>query len=137
DRLSPNQVTQFTNYAMPYTHRDYSEGNAIGALLNLVESFENKDGSAPTIKTVNADGSYVFYDNVEDPFKAKDARLWGTVIWPNSLYRNVPVILQAGQLNNNGSDNWVIKTSSAGAVDNTGELITSLNGPASITTNYI
>lgn len=137
DRLSPNQVTQFTNYAMPYTHRDYSEGNAMGALLNLVESFENKDGSEPAIKTVNTDGSYVFYDNVEDPFKAKDARLWGTVIWPNSPYRSVPVILQAGQLNKNGADTWVIKTSSAGSVDETGELITSLNGPASVTNNYI
>lgn len=137
DRKSPNQVTQFTNFVMPYSHRDYSEGNALGALLNLVESFENRDGSDPMIKTNNPDGSYVFYNDVEDPFKAKDARLWGTVIWPNAPYRNVPVILQAGQLNKNGGGAWVIKTSNPGTLDANGQIITALNGPASITNNYI
>ena len=136
DRKSPNQVTQFTNFAMPYSHRDYTEGNAIGALLNLVESFENKDGSESAIKTVNPDGSYVFYDDVEDPFKAKDDRLWGTVIWPNATYRNTPVILQAGQLNKNGSE-WVVTTAGPGSTDANGALVTSINGPASITNNYV
>lgn len=136
DRKSPNQVTQFTNFVMPYTHRDYSEGNALGALLNLVESYENKDGSDPVIKTNNPDGSYVFYNSVEDPFTAKDARLWGTVIWPNAPYRNEPVILQAGQLNKSGA-NWVIKTSNPGTLDENDQLITAQNGPASISNNYI
>jgi starch-binding outer membrane protein, SusD/RagB family len=136
DRKSPNQVTQFTSQAMPYTHRDYSEGNNLGALLNLVESFENKDGSNPTIKTTNPDGSYVFYNDVEDPFKAKDARLWGTVIWPNATYRATPVVLQAGQLNKNGAGAWVIKTANPGTSDANG-LVTSLNGPASISNNFV
>jgi starch-binding outer membrane protein, SusD/RagB family len=137
DRKSPNQVTQFTNNVMPYSHRDYSEGNNLGALLTLVESFENRDGSNKVIKTNNSDGSYVFYDDVEDPFKAKDARLWGTVIWPNAPYRNIPVILQAGELNKPGSA-YVIKTGTPGATDNaTGRVTTALNGPASISNNYI
>lgn len=136
DRKSPNQVTQFTSQAMPYTHRDYSEGNNLGALLNLVEAFENKDGSNQTIKTNNPDGSYVFYNDVEDPFKVRDARLWGTVIWPNAPYRSIPVILQAGQLNKNGAGAWVIKTANPGTSDANG-LVTSLNGPASISANYV
>jgi hypothetical protein len=137
DRKSPNQATQFTNNVMPYSHRDYSEGNNLGALLTLVESFENRDGSDKVIKTNNTDGSYVFYNDVEDPFKAKDARLWGTVIWPNAQYRSIPVILQAGELNKNGSA-YVIKTGTPGATDNaTGRVTTALNGPASISNNYI
>ncbi len=136
DRKAPNQNTQYTNFVMPYSHRDFTEGNALGALLTLVESFENRDGSDKVIKTNNPDGSYVFYNDVEDPFKAKDARLWGTVIWPNAPYRNVPVILQAGQLNKNGGGAWVIKTGAPGSSDANG-LVTALNGPASLTTNYI
>ena len=136
DRLRPNVVTQFTNFSMPYTHRDFTEGNRLGAVLNLVESFENRDGSAPAIKTTNADGSYVFYNSVEDPFAAKDARLWGTVIYPNAPYRKVPVVLQAGQLNRTGAG-YVIKTSVTGASDATGNLITATNGPVANSDNYV
>ncbi|UEG54801.1 RagB/SusD family nutrient uptake outer membrane protein [Mucilaginibacter daejeonensis] len=136
DRLAPNQVTQFTNFVMPYSQRDYSEGNGLGAVLNLVEAFENKDGSDPAIKTTNADGSYVFYNSVEDPFTVKDARLWGTVIWPNAPYRNVAVSLQAGQLNRSGSS-YVIKAGAVGTKDASGELITSVNGPISNSDNYV
>lgn len=136
DRLSPNQVTTFTDYVMPYTSRDYTEGNALGALLNLVEAFENKDGSNPAIKTKNADGSYVFYNSVEDPFNAKDARLGGTVLWPNATYRNVPVILQAGQLNKNSSGNWVIQSGASGSTSG-GDVLTSTNGPVENSNNYV
>lgn len=137
DRLAPNQVTQFTNFVMPYAQRDYTEGNALGAVLNLVEAFENKDGSAPAIKSTNTDGSYIFYDSVEDPFTAKDARLWGTVIWPNATYRNVPVSLQAGQLNKNAGGQWVLRAGATGSLDASGQLITSVNGPISNSNNYV
>lgn len=136
DRLKPNVVTQFTNFAMPYTHRDYTEGNRLGAVLNLVESFENRDGSDPAIKVKSADGSYFFYNSVEDPFAAKDARLWGTIIYPNAPYRKTPVILQAGQLINNGGV-YSIKTSVAGVSDASGQLITSTNGPVANSDNYV
>lgn len=136
DRLAPNQVTQFTNWVMPYSARDYTEGNNLGAVLNLVEAFENKDGSDPAIRTTNANGDYVFYNSAEEPFTAKDSRLWGTVIWPSAPYRNVPVSLQAGQLNRDGNA-WVIKAGATGSVDASGELITSINGPVSNSNNYV
>ncbi len=136
DRLAPNVVTTFTNYAMPYSLRDYTEGNALGALLNLVEAFENKDGSNSAIKTNNTDGSYVFYNSVEDPFTAKDARLWGTVIWPNATYRNLAVSLQAGQINKNTSGNYVINAGPTGSM-NAGDVLTSINGPIANSNNYV
>lgn len=136
DRLKPNSVTQFTNFCMPYSQRDYTEGNRLGAVLNLVEAFENKDGSDPAIKWRNTDGTYVFYNNVEDPFAAKDARLWGTVIYPNAPYRKIPVVLQAGQLVKNTSGVWVTKTSVSGGVDANGKLITAVDGPVANSDNY-
>lgn len=136
DRLRPNVVTQFTNYTMPYSHRDFTDGNALGVVLNLVEAFENKDGSSPAIKTSNADGSYVFYNSVEDPFTKKDARLWGTVIYPNAPYRQTPVILQAGQVNKSGNA-YVLRTSSVGGRDAQGNLITSINGPVANSDNFV
>lgn len=136
DRLRPNAVTQFTNFTMPYSHRDFTDGNALGVVLNLVEAFENKDGSDRAIKTANADGSYVFYNSVEDPFSKKDARLWGTVIYPNAPYRQSPVILQAGQVNKSGNA-YVLRTSSAGGRDAQGNLITSINGPVANSDNFV
>ncbi|OZI06849.1 RagB/SusD family nutrient uptake outer membrane protein [Siphonobacter sp. BAB-5385] len=136
DRLRPNVVTQFTNFTMPYSQRDFTEGNALGVVLNLVEAFENKDGSAPQIKTRNDDGSYVFYNSVEDPFSRKDARLWGTVIYPNAPYRQTPVILQAGQLNKSGNE-YVLRTSAAGGRDTQGNLVTSINGPVANSDNFV
>jgi len=136
DRLKPTVNTAYTNFVMPYSHRDYTEGNALGAVLNLVEAFENIDNSDPTIKVKNPDGSYVFYDSPEKPFLAKDARLWGTVIWPNAPYRNTPVLLQAGQLNKNSAGNWVLNAGAAGSTAN-GDVLTSINGPISNTGNYV
>ncbi len=136
DRMRPNQVTSFTSFAMPYSHRDYTEGNNLGALLNLVEAFENRDGSPKEIRTTNADGSYVFYPTADAPFINKDARLWGTIIWPGASYRGVEVVLQAGQLNRNGNV-WSLRAAPVGDRDTEGNLITSLNGPVSNSAVYV
>ena len=54
--------------------------------LNLVESYEYLDGSNGALKTRTADNSdYIYYDNVSDIFANKDARLYGTVIYPRSF----------------------------------------------------
>ena len=36
------------------------------------------------------------YDNIEDIFENKDARLYGTVVYPGSQFRSQPVDIQAG-----------------------------------------
>ncbi|GAB2971901.1 RagB/SusD family nutrient uptake outer membrane protein [Mucilaginibacter puniceus] len=131
DRKAPDVVTQFTTNTMPYSHRDQQTGNRLGVLLNLVEAFENRTGTNPNAPIPTKVGSnYVFYDDVEAPFKAKDARLWGTVIWPNALYRGTPVPLQAGQVVKTGSAYTLLSSNTPGATNANG-LITSLNGPIS------
>lgn len=131
DRSATDKITtNFTAWCMPFSLKDGIQGNALGALLNLVEAFENRDGSNPKIKTQDGD-NYIFYNSPEDPFKVKDARLWGTVIWPNALYRNEPVVLQAGLLIKDAENpgRWKKRVSSLGETTEHGQLITALDGP--------
>ncbi|WP_288179993.1 RagB/SusD family nutrient uptake outer membrane protein [Bacteroides sp. CAG:633] len=129
DRSVEDKVTtNFTSWCMPFSMKDGVQGNALGALLNLVEAFENRDGSDPEIKTTDESGNYVFYDSADQPFLNKDARLWGTVIYPSATYRDEPVVLQAGLLMNEGGT-WSKKISNLGETLEDGTLITALDGP--------
>jgi len=147
DRKSPstngNIAITFTRDVSPISkgHNDgQNEGNSLGPTLNLVESFENRDGSDPKIKDFDASGNHIVYDDVEAPFKAKDARLWGTVIWPYAVFRGTPVPLRSGELksftkNANGTYNYTVSAPPASRTDN-GEP-TGPNGPAEVTSNSI
>lgn len=65
--------------------------------LNLVESFEYLDGSKGTLKNKTASGSdYIYYDKLSDIFANKDARLYGTVIYPGTTFKGLAVEIQAG-----------------------------------------
>jgi len=71
--------------------------SAIAPSLNLVEDFEYLDGSNGALKTRTPDGSdYIYYDNASDIFANKDARLYGTIIYPGTSFRNQMVSIQAG-----------------------------------------
>jgi len=71
--------------------------SATSPLLNLVEAYEYLDGSTGTIRTQNAAGNdYIYYDNLNGPFANKDARLYGTVIYPGSTFKGQDVQMQAG-----------------------------------------
>jgi starch-binding outer membrane protein, SusD/RagB family len=139
-KLGTPARTEFTRHVAPVSagHNDGQvEGNSLGATLNLVESFENRDGSDPKIRDKNPDGTYVVYDDVQAPFKAKDARLWGTVIWPEAIFRGTPVPLRAGELLKlttpyNASS---YKTSAPSRTNNTAA--TGPNGPADVSTNFV
>jgi len=145
DRKTPQITTQLTRYIAPLSHSDQADGNALGATLNLVEAFENRDGTSPIIKTrlnENAAASntnpYIIYSDVEAPFKAKDARLWGTVYWPYSLYRGTQIVLKAGEMRKSTPpyNSPVFVTSAPPAKGVTGT-ITSQNGPADVPTNNV
>ncbi|WP_417885496.1 RagB/SusD family nutrient uptake outer membrane protein [Zunongwangia sp.] len=72
--------------------------------LNLVESFEYLDGSDGELRITDASGSPVVYDELTDIFDNKDARLYGTVIYPGTSFRGLQVSLQAGVAVWNGSE---------------------------------
>lgn len=65
--------------------------------LNLVESYEYLDGSDGALKTRTPDNSdFIYYDQVTDIFTNKDARLYGTVIYPGAPFKGMTVEMQAG-----------------------------------------
>jgi hypothetical protein len=65
--------------------------------LNLVENYDYLDGSAGTLKLRTADNSdFIYYNKVSDVFANKDARLYGTVVYPGAPFRGLTVDMQAG-----------------------------------------
>lgn len=76
---------------------DNLSSSSISPTLNLVESYDNLDGTPGTLKTRTADGSdFVYYDKTTDIFANKDARLYGTVIYPGASFKGLPIEMQAG-----------------------------------------
>ncbi|WP_375436114.1 RagB/SusD family nutrient uptake outer membrane protein [uncultured Hymenobacter sp.] len=76
---------------------DNLSSSIITPILNLVEAYEYLDGTPGTIVTRNAANTdYIYYDNLTGPFANKDARLYGTVIYPGTNFRGQEVQMQAG-----------------------------------------
>jgi hypothetical protein len=100
--------------------------------LNLVESFEYKDGSDGTLKTRTPDNSdYIYYDKLSDIFANKDGRLYGTIIYPGTSFKSLPVAIQAGVLvwNSSRSAYDMIEGSDLGTTYTDGKMLTGSSGP--------
>lgn len=128
DRIYPGQTIGFSTINVPASHAEDIDRAYAGPILNLVEDFEyihERDGK---IKIEDVHGNYIFYDNPEDAFADKDARLWGTVIYPGAEFKGMEVVLQAGQKYLENGE-WKTLTGQPGDRDDNRELITSINGP--------
>ncbi|PVH27136.1 RagB/SusD family nutrient uptake outer membrane protein [Sphingobacterium corticibacter] len=122
------QQVNFTTMNIPGSHAEDIDRAAAGPILNLVEDFEYVDDRNGDIKIRDDQGNFIFYDDPLDAFANKDARLGGSVILPNALFRGTAVEVQAGhKVWNNGT--WQTVTSTPGERDNAGRVITSANGP--------
>lgn len=139
DYKYPGQTHGFTNNNAPKSHAEDIDNSYLGAVLNLVEEYEFVNTSTPGQKSLvqtMENGTYKFYDSADAPFKDRDPRLWGTIIYPNAEFKSIPVILQAGQLVKKGND-WAIEVGDLDSKDANGNLITSLNGPKESNEQYI
>ena len=139
DYKDPGQTHGFTNNNAPKSHAEDIDNSYLGAVLNLVEEYEFVNTSTPGQKSLvqtMENGTYKFYDSADAPFKDRDPRLWGTIIYPNAEFKSIPVVLQAGQLVKKGND-WAIEVGDLDSKDANGNLITSLNGPKESNEQYI
>lgn len=139
DYKYPGQTHGFTNNNAPKSHAEDIDNSYLGAILNLVEEYEFVNTSTPGQKSLvqtMENGTYKFYDSADAPFKDRDPRLWGTIIYPNAEFKSIPVVLQAGQLVKKGND-WAIEVGDLDSKDANGNLITSLNGPKESNEQYI
>ncbi|QEC51244.1 RagB/SusD family nutrient uptake outer membrane protein [Anseongella ginsenosidimutans] len=136
DYKYPGQTVGFTRENIPASHAEDIDRAYAGPILNLVEDFEYTDNRDGSIRTRDAQGNYIFYDSPEDAFANKDARLWGSVIYPGAVFKGSPVVLQAGQKYlENGT--WRTRTGQPGETDDDGRLLTSVNGPVTSNQQFI
>ena len=116
--------------------------SSISPSLNLVESYEYLDGSPGALKgvgtgsnTAAGQASWIFYNNPQDIFADKDARLYGTIIYPGSSFASKPLRMQAGVYVWNATANKYDRIE--GALNSThtdGKALTGLDGPHRSTT---
>ena len=86
----------YDNIARGIREDNLSSSN-IAPSLNLVESYDYLDGTAGALKIQTVDKSdYIYYANTTDVFANKDARLYGTVIYPGAPFKGFTVGMQAG-----------------------------------------
>lgn len=135
DHIRPSCTVEFTYWNIPASLMEGAQACYAGPIMNLVEAFEYTDDRDGHLD-IGTIGSPVFYDNPSDLFKGKDARLWGTVIWPGADFRGETVVLQAGQLLKDGASWKTYASGTAGSYDSDGRLITSVNGPMA-NSNYL
>ncbi|MEO6916629.1 MAG: RagB/SusD family nutrient uptake outer membrane protein [Chitinophagaceae bacterium] len=96
-KAGAGKVHGFTTNDQPYSISD--EGGDAGRLnpsLNFVEAFEKLNGTYAPLPTTDAMGNPIFYDNQQDIFAGRDARLAGTVFIPNALFKGKRVDIWAG-----------------------------------------
>jgi hypothetical protein len=105
-------------------------GSFITPSLNLVEAFDYLDGSPGILKNRTDDGSdYIYYDRLSDIFAGKDARLFGTVVYPGTQFRGVDVVLQAGVKVWNGTGYETVEGETFGTYYTDGGVQVGTSGP--------
>jgi hypothetical protein len=155
DRKIPNINTNWTRWVGPVTHTEEAEGNQLGAPAEFVESFEDRATGAQGIRTrtnpstplldegtsgaANPPIMYNLSDPNDNPFMKKDARLWGSVIWPQAVWKGTPVDLRAGEWRGgyNADGTLQVFTVAPPPKGTLTPAITSINGPAENTSQIV
>ena len=157
DRKLPNVNVQWTRVVGPVTHTESPQGNQLGAPAEFVESFEDRVSGEQGIRTrtnpaislldegtsgaanppimYDIDPTRPGYDAANNPFMRKDARLWGSVIWPQAEWKGVPVDLRAGEWRGEYNSDGTLKVvvvnpPPKNTTAESRKSITSINGPA-------
>jgi len=75
-------------------------GSRINPTLELVNSYENIDGTDGTLKLNDANGNPIVYSNPSDVFATKDPRLNATIMLPFSTWKGTTLEIRAGIIDN-------------------------------------
>ncbi len=109
---------------------DIEGSSVLSPSLSLIESFDYLDGTGGALKDVDANGNYIAYDNIDDIFANKDARLYGTIVYPGSTFRSQSVSMQAGIAKWNEADaKYEFTVGSLGSTYEDGGVLTGIDGP--------
>jgi len=137
DYIYPGQTHAFTNNNIASSARGDIDANIMTPVLNLVEAFEYVNDRNGTLKTRDANGEYIYYDDPAELFQNKDPRLYGTVIYSGADFRGATITYQAGvKYLDNGSLRTI--TAAPGTSNAAyGGLVTSLDGPTATNDQYV
>lgn len=133
-RANGGKTHGFTTNDQPFSFSD--EGDDAGRLnpsLNLVQAFEKLDNTYAPLSTTDANGNFIYYDNIQDIFAGRDARLAGTVYLPSAVFKTGVIDIWAGYIQPDGtiitSDNAVNQKPLPGT--NTPVQVVGADGPIS------
>ena len=102
DFLIKHKTHQYTVANQPVSLTEETFGGEINPSLNIVMEFEKLDNQLTPLEI--KDGSdFVYYDNPEDLFADRDARLGGTVMYPGSEFKGEKVDIWGGYKLNDGT----------------------------------
>ncbi|SHE31639.1 RagB/SusD family nutrient uptake outer membrane protein [Dysgonomonas macrotermitis] len=120
--------TTFTYQNLSRSQREVEAASSyIAPTLNLVESYDYLDGTKGTIKTTDANGGYIFYNSIDEPFLNRDARMDGTILRPGSTFRT-ELEIQAGVYYWTGSA-YAFQTGTLGSTYTDGGVLVGVDGP--------
>ncbi|WP_333862194.1 RagB/SusD family nutrient uptake outer membrane protein [Sphingobacterium sp.] len=137
DYAYPGETHSFTNNNIASSVRGDIDANFVTPVLNLVEAFEYRNDRNGALKTKSATGDYIYYNNPEELFADKDARLYGTVIYPGADFAGTKITYQAG-VRYKESGIWKTVTASPGTSnDKFGGVVTSEDGPTTSNDMYV
>lgn len=102
-KLQSGKVHGFTIANQPRYGAEEEEGGRINPSLSLVEAFETLEGECEPLPITDGSGNYISYENPDDLFDGRDARLEGTVIVPGSTFKGRAVDIWAGVILPDGS----------------------------------
>ncbi len=132
------------NIARSFVENASQAGSGITPSAQLVEAYEYvggvtnpSDGSlrgvgtgSTTLTGTQQTAQWIFYDKPEDIFANKDARLYGTVIYPGTSFAGRPVSIQMGVYVWNASTNKYDRVEgNVGSTYTDGGVLTGKDGP--------
>lgn len=97
----PEKTHNFDVWGLPFAFRSAGGyGSNYCPPLDFVETYENTDGTITPLKIYDDQGNPIEYDDPLKIFEGKDPRLAGTVILPNSSWRDGTVEVKKGVIEN-------------------------------------
>jgi len=102
DYVYPQKTHSYDMWELPFGVRGpagYS--SRLDPTLEMVEEFDNIDGTSGTLQITDQLGNPIEYSNPADIYKNKDPRCAATIIMPFSAWEGTTIDVQAGIIDNN------------------------------------
>lgn len=99
----PNKAHSYDLWILPHGGAigpSIGYGSRINPTLELVNAYENIDGTDGTLKLKDASGNAIVYSNPLDLFANKDPRLTATIMLPLSDWKGTTLDVRAGIIDN-------------------------------------